>query len=82
MRRLDEKSMLRAFVKSITWRIIAVTITTIVVLLVTREWKFAATVGSIDAVVKFVGYYLHERAWQKIDLGRTQDDPSPESVRL
>jgi uncharacterized membrane protein len=30
----------------------------------------AASIGSIEVVTKMILYYYHERAWNKINLGR------------
>jgi len=35
----------------------------------------AASIGSIELVTKMVLYYLHERAWNKIPLGRVKKEP-------
>lgn len=50
-------------VKAFTWRFIATSITTILVLIVTGELHLAAKVGVADVVTKLIAYYLHERGW-------------------
>jgi len=60
----------RSFAKAISWRIVAAIITTLVVLAMTGRLEFAAKVGLIDTVIKLAIYFLHERAWNKIDYGR------------
>ena len=52
-------------VKAFTWRFIATTITTLLVLLMTGELHLAAKVGALDIVTKLIAYYLHERGWIK-----------------
>lgn len=32
----------------------------------------AASIGSIEVVTKMILYYFHERAWNKIPLGRVK----------
>lgn len=52
-------------IKAFTWRAIATTITTALVLIVSGELHLAAKVGVADIVTKLIAYYLHERAWLK-----------------
>ena len=51
--------------KSISYRIISVLITFLISLALTGNMSIAGSIASIDAVIKFVVYYLHERAWGK-----------------
>jgi uncharacterized membrane protein len=52
-------------VKALTWRVIATTITTLLVLLVTGHLTVALEVGVLDIITKLIAYYIHERAWLK-----------------
>ena len=54
-----------SIVKAFTWRFIATSITTILVLIVSGELHMAAKVGVADVVTKLIAYYLHERGWLK-----------------
>ena len=60
----------RSLVKAISWRLLAAIITSCVALAMTGEMKFAAKIGAIDTTVKLLIYFLHERAWNKINYGR------------
>lgn len=60
----------RTLAKALTWRAIAVTITTTVVWAMTGKLELGATVGVFDSIIKIGAYYLHERAWHKVALGR------------
>ena len=55
-----------SLLKTISWRIIATLITTVVAWLITGEVKFAASIGIIDALIKLFFYYLHERMWVRL----------------
>lgn len=57
---------MKLVIKTITWRIIASLITVIVVYMFTREMLLTGIVGALDAVIKTVAYYLHERLWLRI----------------
>ncbi len=61
---------LRSVVKGISWRILATMVTTTVVFLYSGELAAAAIVGSLDALVKIVLYWGHERVWQWFTWGR------------
>jgi len=51
--------------KTMTWRIVATTTTVLIVGIATGEWAIAGGVGAVDAAVKMVLYYLHERVWYR-----------------
>jgi uncharacterized membrane protein len=57
-------------IKSISWRIGGFLMTIFTAWLVTRRLDIAASIGAADTVVKIVAYYLHERMWLKIPIGR------------
>lgn len=51
--------------KSISYRILSVIITFVISLALTGNISIAGSIAGIDAVIKFVVYFLHERAWGK-----------------
>lgn len=51
--------------KSISYRILSVIITFVISLALTGNMSIAGSIAGIDAVIKFVVYFLHERAWGK-----------------
>ena len=59
----------RTFAKMLTWRVCASTTTILLVFIFTKSWIMALSVGVIEAVVKSVVYYLHERFWNKNKWG-------------
>ena len=60
----------RSFIKSITWRIIAVLTTMAVVYLYSRDLRESFVIGIGANLVKFFLYYGHERLWEKVEFGR------------
>jgi uncharacterized membrane protein len=62
----------RSLAKSLSWRVLAGIITTLVVLTMTGRLQFAAEIGLLDTLVKLFVYFAHERAWNKINYGRLQ----------
>lgn len=60
----------RTMVKSLSWRMLATLITATVAWIITGRLRFAASIGVVDALLKFGVYYMHERAWNRIGYGR------------
>lgn len=65
----------RALVKTVSWRGLSLVFTTLGVWALTGRPSLAASVGFFEVVIKFGGYYLHERLWDWIDLRGTQRLP-------
>ncbi len=63
----------RSIAKAITWRIIAVIITTLVAFLITGKPNIAIKIGALDTLIKLFSYYVHERTWNKMQFGRKLD---------
>jgi uncharacterized membrane protein len=55
----------QTLIKTFIWRIIATSITIGTGWLISGNWKFGLAVGSIDTVIKTIGYFTYERAWIK-----------------
>lgn len=49
--------------KTLIWRVIATCITILVSWYITGSLKFGLAVGSIDTILKTIGYFTYERAW-------------------
>jgi uncharacterized membrane protein len=62
----------RSVVKTISWRTLGTLDTMIISYFVTGNLVMAASIGSIEVVTKMILYYFHERAWNKIKLGRVE----------
>ncbi len=60
----------RSVVKTISWRTVGTIDTMIIAWLVTGKLDFAVTIGGIELFTKMFLYYLHERTWNKIKLGK------------
>ena len=52
-------------VKTLIWRVIATSITIMTGWAVSGDWRFGLAVGSIDTVLKTIGYFSYERLWLK-----------------
>ncbi|GGD45015.1 hypothetical protein GCM10012288_19180 [Malaciobacter pacificus] len=62
----------RSVVKTISWRTLGTLDTIIISYFITGNLVMAASIGSIEVVTKMILYYFHERAWNKISLGRVK----------
>ncbi|MBC8429296.1 MAG: DUF2061 domain-containing protein [Candidatus Endolissoclinum sp.] len=52
--------------KSLSYRLLSICITFIISFILTGSMALAGSIASIDALIKFVVYFLHERAWGKV----------------
>lgn len=68
----SKESRARSLLKALSWRVIATLTTGILAFIVTGEIDAALLIGGAEFVVKFVIYYLHERAWQLVPRGTFQ----------
>jgi len=65
----NDKKRLNAFLKSISWRVLASLITIGLVFSFGIKFGTASIIGSIELVIKLVIYYLHEELWIRITWG-------------
>lgn len=63
------ESHVRSLLKAFSWRVVATLTTATIAYFVTGDVTAALTIGSIEFVLKFFIYYLHERAWQLVPRG-------------
>lgn len=60
--------------KSISWRLVATTMTFIISGAILEDFgEVAFYIAITELFTKFVFYYLHERIWLKLPLGRIRD---------
>lgn len=59
----------RSIAKALSWRVIASLTTAIIVYVLTSSWELSVGAGILDAILKLLFYYLHERAWNRINWG-------------
>jgi len=65
----------RSLAKTISWRILASSITMLIVFLFTGNVVISAGVGSLELPMKTVVYYIHERIWNMSNFGRETYTP-------
>ena len=69
---MQEKAY-RSVVKTISWRTVGTLDTIMISYFITGNLTMAASIGSIEVVTKMLLYYFHERAWNRISLGRIKE---------
>src|SRR5579859_1012498 len=62
----------RSFVKAVSWRITGSIDTMIISFLITGKLKWALTISGVELFTKIGLYYVHERLWEKVPLGRVE----------
>ncbi len=60
----------RSILKALSWRALATITTMSIVFAFTRKVALSAGVGAVEVVVKLILYYLHERIWGFLGIGR------------
>lgn len=62
----------RTLVKTLTWRLIALVTTMVVVYAYSGDAKESVVVGLVANALKMFFYYAHERFWNRLNFGRTK----------
>jgi uncharacterized membrane protein len=65
----------RSLIKAVSWRFTGSLDTMIISFLVTGKIKLALTISGVELFTKIFLYYVHERVWIKIPLGKTKEVP-------
>ncbi|MCK5552863.1 MAG: DUF2061 domain-containing protein [Deltaproteobacteria bacterium] len=63
------ESKKRSFMKSITWRVLAVLILAVVAYAITKDPLETTIITAITQTIKFAVYYGHERFWGLLSWG-------------
>lgn len=56
--------------KAFSWRIIATCITISIAFLLTKKLGIALEIGALDMTIKLFAYFIHERFWGKVAVGK------------
>ncbi len=64
---------IRSVAKAVSWRVIATLTTGLLVFALTQRSDIAFSVGLLDAIVKLLLYFLHERVWNGLGFGRLEE---------
>ena len=61
----------RSGLKAVTWRVVATLTTMSIVYVYTGEIDLMVGVGILDVLLKLALYFVHERIWINVALGRS-----------
>ena len=65
-----KEKVYRSVIKTISYRIFGTTATTLIIFFVTHKFIFSLGIGVIDLFIKIVLFYVHERVWNKLSIGK------------
>jgi uncharacterized membrane protein len=60
----------RSLIKAVSWRATGTVDTIVVSYFVTGKVKLALSIGFVELFTKIFLYFVHERIWERISLGR------------
>ncbi|HEY7681371.1 MAG TPA: DUF2061 domain-containing protein [Gemmatimonadales bacterium] len=60
----------RSIAKALSWRVLGTVATSLLVFLFTRKLALSLTVGGVEFVSKIGLFWLHERIWDRVQLGK------------
>lgn len=60
----------RSLLKTLSWRATGTIDTMVISYVITGDVKVAGAIASIEVITKMVLYYLHERLWDRLRVGR------------
>jgi len=63
---------LRSILKGVSWRIGGTSVTIVVAWLLTGSINIAAKIGVIETVLKIGVFYVHERIWNCVSIGKKE----------
>ena len=71
---------IRSLAKAVSWRVTGTIDTIILSWLFTGNIGTALSIGFTEVATKMVLYYVHERVWNRISLGRATPNPQPQAA--
>jgi adenylylsulfate kinase len=69
----SSESHARSVAKAVTWRVLGTITTAGLVFVFTRRLVLSLSVGALEFVSKIGIFWLHERAWDRVKMGRTKE---------
>lgn len=58
----------KSWLKAISWRLVGSLCTFVVSFVLVRSIDLAVGIATIESVAKIALYYIHERAWESIEV--------------
>ena len=69
------ETKIRTLLKTLSWRLTATFTTMVVAFAITKRVDIAVEIGLLEAILKLLVYYIHERIWTKADFGIQEKKP-------
>ena len=63
-------STIRLVIKSITWQVMGLCTMTIIGYVYTGSFSAGGGIAILAALTGFIGFFIHETVWSKIEWGR------------
>ena len=60
----------RSFAKAVSWRVTGSIDTMVITYIITRQWKWAFSIMSVEFFTNITIFFFHERIWHILPLGR------------
>jgi uncharacterized membrane protein len=64
----------RSMAKAASWRMTGTVDTILISWLITHKLHIALSIGFVELFTKLALYYFHERAWERVKIGRVTAD--------
>ena len=71
-----KETHLRSVLKAISWRFSGTAITAVIVFCFTGKMSLALTVGGLEVVSKIALFFVHERIWDRVHIGKKSMEPA------
>lgn len=62
----------RSALKAFSWRLTGTMDTVVISFFITGKISWALSIGGVELFTKLILYYLHERIWDRISIGRVR----------
>jgi uncharacterized membrane protein len=72
----------RSLVKAVSWRLAGSVDTMVISFIITGRIKWALSISGVELFTKVFLFYVHERVWNKIPLGRIEEPRDKPSFEI
>ena len=72
----------RSLIKAISWRVTGSIDTLVISFMVTGKIKWALSISGVELFTKVFLYYVHERMWNRIPIGRVKEPKDKDNFEI
>jgi len=73
---MHRETNVRSLAKAISWRVMGTIATSLLVLIFTKKFALALWVGALEFFSKIVLFWMHERIWDRVRIGKKVARPA------